>query len=591
MFQLKWIWKNLKGDRLKFIFGLFLSVVSSLIVIVTPIITATIVDEVVTPSLQSGVLTDQAANRLITLLVVSIGVVAARALIQYGMIMCLEYASQNLILRLRTTLYERISTLDMNFYDHNRAGDLMTRLTGDLDLVRHTIAWISYNFVNCVVLFFTTLVYFCTVNIWLTLALLTVLPIILFLTRSYSSKVRPMYTDLRERLAELNSTAQENIAGNRVVKAFAQEQAEIDRFVEKNGAFRSANLTPQFLWLRYYPVIETLVQSLPVVTLFLGGLFIINGEMTLGELTAFSGLTWTLSAPMQMLGPLLTDLQRFFASANKVIEIYYAQPRVMDRYNAKEMDQVKGKIEFRNVSLKLGKSEILKNVSFTAQPGQTIGIMGETGSGKTTAINCLARFYDVTDGAILVDDVDIREWKLRQLRGSIGTAQQDVFLFSDTAEGNIAFGSMDIPLEEVVRCAEVADADQFIRRLTDGYDTIIGERGVGLSGGQRQRISLARALAIRPPILVLDDTTSAVDMETEQKIQKGLRELDFPCTKLIIAQRISSVKDADQILIFKNGTIVEEGTHQELLDKDGIYTEIFRIQSEGMGLSDRKEVE
>jgi len=272
-------------------------------------------------------------------------------------------------------------------------------------------------------------------------------------------------------------------------------------------------------------------------------------------------------------------MQRFSTSATKVMEMYYNSPQIVDAPDAVEHGRMQGKIEFRNVSFKFGKEKVIDDVSFTVEPGQTVAIMGPTGSGKTTLINLLARFYDVSGGEVLVDDCNVKKWKLQQLRGGIGTATQDVFLFSDTVEGNVAFGNQDLTFDEVKDFTYRAAAGGFVEKLSEGYDTIIGERGVGLSGGQRQRIALARALAVKPSILIMDDTTSAVDSETEQFIQQQLRNLPFNCTKFIIAQRISSMRDADLILVLKDGRVAERGTHAELVKNRGYYYQTYALQN------------
>ena len=316
-----------------------------------------------------------------------------------------------------------------------------------------------------------------------------------------------------------------------------------------------------------------------LITVFIGGLFMIQGNLSAGGLSIFTSLSWALSNPMRNLGNLLNDWQRFSTCATKVMQLDLSRPAIVDGDNTVPHDRVQGRVEFRNVSFAYDGQNVLRDVSFTAEPGQTIAIMGPTGSGKTTVIQLLARFYDVQKGEIMVDGCNVRQWKLQELRHGIGTAIQDVFLFSDTVEGNVAFGNQELTLDEVRDFARRADADGFIEKLPEGYDTIIGERGVGLSGGQRQRIALARALAMRPGILIMDDTTSAVDMETEQYIQRQLRELPYDCTKIIIAQRISSVKDADQILILRDGQITERGTHAELLRQKGYYYQTYCLQN------------
>jgi ATP-binding cassette subfamily B protein len=301
-----------------------------------------------------------------------------------------------------------------------------------------------------------------------------------------------------------------------------------------------------------------------------------------GEFAAFSGLIWAIANPMRNLGSIMNEFQRFKAASAKVMEIYYSEPKIKDAPNAVDRpERFKGKVEFKDVSFKYedGKLPVLEHLSFTVEPGETLAIMGETGCGKTSLIHLIPRFYEATAGKVLVDGYDVRDLKLQQLRKNIGLATQEVLLYSDTIDGNIAYGDEHLPKNEVVKFARYSAASDFIAKMPEGYDTIIGERGVGLSGGQKQRISLARALAIRPAILILDDTTSAVDMETEKEIQESLKHLDFPCTKIIIAQRISTTKNADKIMVLKDGHIEEMGTHEELIKQHGYYWSIVNLQT------------
>lgn len=333
------------------------------------------------------------------------------------------------------------------------------------------------------------------------------------------------------------------------------------------------------MWLKFFPFLETTAQSLSVIMLICGGIFVVNGRISMGQYAAFSGLIWTLSNPMRTLGNIVNDLQRFSASANKIIEIYYGSPKIVDRNDAVDKpERFKGSVEFDHVSFSYGNTEVLKDITFSVEPGETVVIMGETGSGKTTLAELIPRIYDVKSGEVRVDGISVNRLKLNQLRHNIGFATQDVLLYSDTIDGNISFGDSDMPEEDVVKYAKAADADGFVRKLSDGYNTIVGERGVGLSGGQKQRISLARALAVKPAILILDDTTSAVDLETEKHIQQALADLDFPCTKIIIAQRISTAKYADKIIVLKDGMIQEQGTHDELIKNNGYYREVYDLQ-------------
>lgn len=569
--QIKWLWANMDARYHKrHIAALIISVVTSALLLVNPALTKRLVDDV---------LMAQNPEPLLGILAVMLVVKLAREGMRYYMIVSLEKNSQNVVYNLRCKLFTKLQYNDIRFFDQHRAGDLMTRLSADLDWCRHFVSYIDYRIVDSLCIFLFTCVYLFCVNWQLTLMLVVVTPVLMAITKIYSSHVRPRFIAMRDRLAEMNTAAQENIAGNRVVKAFAREDYEEEQFDRRNQAFLQSNLSINKLWLSFYPFIELLANAMMLITVFVGGLFIIQGNMTPGDLAIFTSLSWALSNPMRELGNLLNDLQRFSTSAAKILELYYIRPHVVDAPDAVEHPEMKGKIEFRSVGFRFDNKQVLEDVSFTVQPGQTVAIMGPTGSGKTTLINLLFRFYDASSGQVLVDDCDVKDWKLQQLRGGIGTATQEVFLFSDTVEGNVAFGAQELTLEEIQDFARRADADEFIRKLSDGYDTIIGERGVGLSGGQRQRIALARALAVRPRILVMDDTTSAVDSETEQYIQQQLRELPFPCTKVIIAQRVSSMIDADLILVLKDGRIAERGTHEELIRQHGYYYQTYALQN------------
>lgn len=578
MFLLRWLWKNMAGCRAIYIIALCLTVICQSMYIITPYFTQQITDTFIINENALQNLTEH-SDTLILMLAAMVGFTLLRCMIQYGSNMIYEHSSQTLIYRVRKVLFDKIENQDASFYNVYRTGDIMTRVTSDLDMVRHSIAWIIKTIVECIVLFSASLIFFFTMDWLMALCMIALTPVILFITWLFKRKAGPIYVDLREKLSRMNTAAEENISGNRVVKAFAREDYEIKQFDKYSQDYNKANKKAAFMWLKFFPFLETTAQSLNVVMIIAGGLFVVSGRITMGQYAAFAGLIWTLSNPMRTLGNIVNDLQRFSASANKIIEIYYGSPRIIDRNDAVDKpERFEGKVEFDHVSFSYGKTEVLKDISFTVEPGETVVIMGETGSGKTTLAELIPRIYDVKSGEVRVDGVSVNRLKLKQLRSNIGFATQDVLLYSDTIDGNISFGDSDMPEEDVVKYAKAADADGFVRKLSDGYNTIVGERGVGLSGGQKQRISLARALAVKPAILILDDTTSAVDLETEKHIQESLSSLDFPCTKIIIAQRISTAKYADKIIVLKDGRIQEQGTHEELIQQNGYYREVYDLQ-------------
>ena len=577
--KMRWLWENMKGYRALYVLGILGTVLYNVLQLAVPVFSEKIVDLFLTGKEAAENLSTN-KELLIKLIVGMVLVTFLRTVVVYATCINFEGVSQNVLYRIRNFLFAKIEHQDMKFYDNYRTGDLMTRLTGDLDAVRHMIAWVVRMIVESFSLMFAAAVYFFYMDWRLALSLLAIAPFIFIIIVCFRNRVAPMHALLREKLSLMNTAAQENIAGNRVVKAFAREEYEKEKFDERNSEFSETNQKTAFVWLHFYPYVETFANLLPVVLLLVGGIFLINGQLTMGQYVAFSGLTWALANPMRNLGGIMNEFQRFSAASKKVMEIYYSEPTIVDAPHPVEPSDshLRGKIEFKDVSFSYEHRPVLHHISFTANPGQTIAIMGETGCGKTSLIQLIPRFYDPTQGQVLVDGVDVREYRLHDLRKNIGLATQDVLLYSDTIDGNIAYGDSNMSQERVRRFAGYSAAEEFILKMPEGYDTIVGERGVGLSGGQKQRISLARAMAIKPSILILDDTTSAVDLETEKHIQESLEHLEFTCTKIIIAQRISSTRKADRILVLKDGRIEEEGTHAELIAKKGYYYELVKLQ-------------
>lgn len=569
MKAIRWFLSYLKKYKWMMLLGLVLTTMISVLAIINPYVSGLIVDEVIT-----GGKFDLLPRLILTLLVVT----AVRGVLRFFYQVVFECCSQGTLYTLRDTVYRRLLEEDFAFYNRKRTGDLMSRQTGDMDAIRHFVAYVIYAVYENILLFGFALIMIFTVNVKLALLMMAVLPFTAITTYMQAREVKPAFQRNRDCFSSLNAFVQENVSGNRVVKAFAKEDYEIEKFNKENDAFRASQLDASKIWMKYVPVFEMLSNLLTIILMVYGGYMVIHGEISLGNMVTVNGYLWMLTVPLRMAGWWVNDIQRFVTSAEKIYDTYTEEPSVKTPENAPARKHFKGYVEFQDVSYQADGEDIVHDIDFSVKPGQTVGIIGSTGAGKSTIMNLLCRFYDTTSGRVLVDGTDVRDLNLYDLRDNIGMAMQDVFLFSDTIEGNIAYARPDCPFEEVKKAAIMADANHFIQALPDGYDTIVGERGVGLSGGQKQRISLARALLKDPSILILDDTTSAVDMETESYIQTQLKKLRNNCTIFIIAYRISSIKDADLILVMDNGRIIERGTHAQLLAQNGYYATAFHNQ-------------
>ena len=537
-----------------------------------PKITQKIVDDVILGG-QMEILTKLLAG----IVLVGIG----RSIFGYCKEFTFDFLSSKIGAEMRKDLFNHIQTLSMRYFDDTNTGELMARVKDDVDKIQNALGYVGMLLIEVTI--HVVFVLYCMFSLNWKMAFLpvTVMLCCAVVAIIMERKLDKVYEDISEENAVLTTVAEENLAGVRTVKAFAREDYEIKKFLSHNERYYNLNITQSKVLVRYYPLFQFVGKVLPVAITILGGISVMNGNMSLGALVAYVEYSRNCTWPMEMMGWLTNDLSSAVASYKKIKKIYEVKPEIEDSRNVVTLDHVSGNVEFDHVSFKLDGKQILSDISFSVNEGKTLGIMGATGSGKSSIINMLHRFYDTTEGSVRLDGVDIRKISLRQLRRSVAVVLQDVFLFSDTIEENIKMGNRNtMQMDEIKSAAASAQASSFIEKMDEQYETVIGERGVGLSGGQKQRISIARALSKHSPILVMDDSTSALDMETEHEIQKTLNSLK-DTTKIIIAHRISAVCHADEIIYLQDGRIAERGTHEELLAKKGLYYDTYMAQYGG----------
>lgn len=552
-----------------YVFGFISMVISVGLDMMSPQITKRIIDDVIVGG---------QIQLLLRLLLGLLGIGLGRAIFQYGKEFTYDYIGVSVGLDMRRDLFRRLQSMSMDFFDRHNTGELMTRVKEDVDKVWMAVGFVGILAVEAVTHTVLVLVFMFRLNPWLTLIPCIVLPMIGVCAVRMERGLGKIYDDISEETAQLNTVAQECLSGVRTVKAFAREQYEIEKFSRHNKRFYDLNMKQAGMVADYQPLITFLGKVMLLAVIIVGGLMVITGRMTLGALGAFSEYANNVIWPMEIVGWLSNDIASAFASWRKIKKISSQEPKIAEGEEASPLENVRGEICFQHVSFTLDGHEILRDINITIAPGKTLGIMGMTGAGKTTLVNLLQRFYDVTEGRILLDGRDIRTLPLSQLRASVSGVMQDVFLFSDSVSENVKTGRREETSQETVEwAAGKAGADRFIRRLGGQYDTVVGERGVGLSGGQKQRISIARAIAKESPVLIFDDATSALDMETERLIQHNL-ESAGQATKIIIAHRISAVRHADEIIVLEDHQIAERGTHEELMAKRGRYYKTWCVQ-------------
>jgi ATP-binding cassette subfamily B multidrug efflux pump len=551
-----------------YVFSFLCIVIAVSLDMLSPQVTKRIIDNVIVGG-DLGLL----PRLLILILIIGVG----RCIFQYVKEFIFDLVSSRISVNIRRDLFRHIQSLSLNYFDQTNTGELMSRVKDDVDKIWAAVGYVSMLILEVIV--HTTIVLYCMFSLSPTLAILPtiILPLMACLAIFMEKKLGAVYEQISEENAKLNTVAQENLAGVRTVKAFAREKHEIMKFLSHNKRYYELNMQQSKVFIKLYPYFQFVTKLLPMLVIMIGGYMVIQNKITLGTLGAFAEYASNIVWPMEMLGWLSNDFASAIASTKRIRKIFAEKPMITDPVKPVILEEVKGHIQFNNVSFRLGDKQILSSISFDLPEGKTIGIMGATGTGKSSIINLLQRFYDVSEGEIRIDGVNIKDLSLNQVRKNISLVMQDVFLFSDTINENVKMGKRkSVCNEEVVLAAADAQAREFIERMEDQYETVVGERGVGLSGGQKQRISIARALAKKNPILVLDDSTSALDMETELLIQRSLTQIN--ATKLIIAHRISAVRNADEIIILEDGKIVERGTHDTLLQNRGYYYKTYMAQ-------------
>jgi ATP-binding cassette, subfamily B, multidrug efflux pump len=484
------------------------------------------------------------------------------------------------VYKLRNSLYEKLQFLPFRYYDNAKTGDLMSRLTADVEGFRFFLSFGISELIRLVLLIgisFAVMFYY---SISLTLVTMVTLPFLAIVVYKFDRAVHPAFRGIRKSFGKLNTKVQENISGINTVKSLSREEFEIGKFNDSNGDYKENYLATSKIWAKFFPLMEFLGNLSVVFLLSYGGYLVIEGKVQPGELVAFYSLVWYIIWPIVNLGFVINMFSQAKASGERLLEVLEEEREIVEVDHSIDIEKIRGEVEFRNVTLRYDNEakDALYDISFKAHQGKVVGLIGSTGSGKTSMTQLMTRFYEPVNGEVFIDDLKINEYSLQSLRKNIGFVLQESFLFSSSIKANISYGKPDATMEQIVDAAKRAQAHDFIMELPDGYDTILGERGMGLSGGQKQRIAIARAICVDPSILVLDDATSAVDMETEFKIQKALVEVMKNRTTFIIAHRISSLKHADEILVLEEGRIVERGVHSTLVNNQGLYQRIYEIQ-------------
>lgn len=530
-------------------------------------------------------------QNVIVSVLVWIGIITIiKAMLGYGKEFLYDVLSSWVHQDIKNDLFAHIQTLEFEYFDNMNTGELMSRIGEDAENIWQTIGYGMRLFIENIIYFVISTIILFVLNYKLALACFIVMIPIGFIGIKLENKFGETYSKISDQTAEINTIAQEDIAGIKLVKAFSREKYEINKFLKMNKVYYDLNMEQAKIIGDYFPPIEFLTNIALVIMIVLGGFFVMDGEVSIGILVAFNGYIWNLIWPMRMLGELTDLLSRTVSSANKIFAIMDKDPSIKTKENFKDVKNIKGNIKFEGVNFKYDDKLVLKNINLDIKAGSTVAIMGATGAGKSSLINLIGRYYDTCKGSIKIDGIDIKEYNLEFLRKNMAIVPQETFLFSETILNNIKFSNENASFEEIKEASKLACANEFIEGLELGYNTEIGERGIGLSGGQKQRIAIARSLVRKAKILILDDSTSALDMETEHELLKNLSNRKHESTTFIIAHRISAVKNADLIIYLEDGQIKESGTHDELLKKKGRYYDIYNDQFRDFNLLEEEVI-
>ena len=549
--------------------GLAVTLLLMTIRMVSPQITGMVVDDVI----MGGEL---ALLPKLLILMAALTVGSGASIYLRGLIF--EKVSMEMVYNIRTRLFEHLHELPFRFYDNHRIGEIMSRMTGDIEAIRNFIAGGIVTIIEQSLYYIGAMIMICTISPLLAVILLLITPILAVVCYKYNRAIRPRFDRIRDQGAVLNARAQENISGIRVVKAYAREDYEKERFARENNKHRDFGIDISNTVAKFHPIIEFIASIIPAVMLLVGGLLAVQGIITPGEVVKVFGYLWMISDPMRMVANILNMISQTASSGERLFYYTDIGSEIKEDPNPQYPKEFTGHVRFDHVNFSYGDEPVLTDINIDVPAGHTLAIMGATGSGKTSVVNLLGRFYECQSGVVSIDGIDVKKYPMKALRRNLGYVMQETFLFSDTLRDNIAFGRPDASQEAIERAADIAQATEYISGMDLGYDTIVGERGMGLSGGQKQRAAIARAIVLDPKILILDDATSAVDLETESAIQQGLKKVLKGRTTFIISHRISAVKDADEIIVLDAGRIAERGTHETLMKEKGLYYGIFMDQ-------------